>query len=81
MRKTKERNFSTNYYHGVGRVIERKMRKIYQLYFSYRAALYQRYRGDYLKMEEERMVTTGKGEDQKKNKGGGARNNHCMTGS
>ena len=78
MRKTKERNFSTNYYHGVGRVIERK---IYQLYFSYRAALYQRYRGDYLKMEEERMVTTGKGEDQKKKKGGGARNNHCMTGS
>ena len=71
MRKTKERNFSMNYDHGVGRVIESKMRKIYQLYFSYRAALYQRYRGDFLKMEEERMVTTGKGEDQKKNKGGG----------
>ena len=68
MRKTKERNFSTNYYHGVGRVIERK---IYQLYFSYRATLFQRYRGDFLKMEEERMVTTGKGEDQKKKKGGG----------
>ena len=71
MRKTKERNFSMNYDHGVGRVIESKMRKIYQLYFSYRAALYQRYRGDFLKMEEERMVTTGKGEDQKKKKGGG----------